>query len=395
MANKGNKMIDVNYIRDAYEQAPNNATNKLVDELKTSFTNMIKPSNAAEVTYNGYTYSVSISSKGTLEARQFRETNDGLLTFSLNDDKVFFIDVENLTLSNTPTRIGPDGSKFFNAKANLFDTEDYMVISDKPKKEIIIHTTDEIYITKKIYRTLNYGQFKSLSGQPKERAKKNAMKLADELDTTKGNYIPIIVNEEFEVIDGNTRLEACKSKNYPVMYEVVDSDDVKSLELMKYMNAANKPWNTYNFIEFYALGYKIPEFVDFKDFIDDRNFAIGIYIAFDNNINQDDIRDGKLPIIDYILMNNRLDYASSLMIAVGDTIKSKQNIARALARFYTHGDFDKVRLLSAINKHWTNLLRKERVNSVIGEYMVAAMLQKCYNYGLSGKNRTRLFEETL
>ncbi len=386
--------IDKKYIKDAYEKSPNNATGKLVSELLTAFPGMEKPGNAAEVRINDRQFTVSISPSATLEARQFRENNHGLITYSVARNAVFMANKEILKLSSSPTRIAANGDKFFNAKANANDSFDENSFTFD--QEMTIKTEeDEVYIVKTIYKTEDYSKFKSLEGQPRERAKKNAIKLSPEIKKTGGNYIPIIVNEHFEVIDGNTRLEACKSLNLPVIYEKISSDDTASLDLMKYMNAANNPWNIYNFIEFYALGYQDERFVEFKEFIDDNPYSIGIYTSFDSSISQDNVKQGILPEINYPAISEKLNLLTAISLIVGDSISSKQNIARALQRFISFGRFDTERLLSALTNHWFKILKKDKMNKVVGEYLVAVMLQKAYNYGLAKQNRTRLFEEEL
>ena len=386
-------MIDIDFISEAYEASPNNATGKLLNELMTAYPEMTKPSNAMEVEFQNCKYSVSISSGNVLEARQFRSTNDGLISFSTLRNEVLFISRNELTLSNSPTRIGSDGSKFFNAKGSLGASGNHNLILSKigtPEKK-----KDKIFLEKTIFITEDYSKFKAISGQPKERAKKNSIKLSKEIKSTGGNYIPIIVNETFQVIDGNTRLEACKSLDLPVKYEIISSDDVNSLELMRYMNAANKPWNPYNFIEFYALGWKISEFIDLKEFIDERSFGLGIYTSFDSKITQESIREGSLPIIDYAKLEDKLSYLSTIKELVGDSIPSLQGLARAIERFYNYGAFDKSRLISSLSTNWFQVLKTDKMNKVAGEYLIASMLQKCYNYKLSKVNKVRIFKEEL
>lgn len=254
---------------------------------------------------------------------------------------------------------------------------------------------DPVFLTKKIFQTQDYSKFSALTGQPADRAEKNMNKLLNEIKETKGNYLPIIVNENFEIIDGNTRLAACKKLNLPVLYEIITSTNIKSLQLMRHMNAAATPWTISNFIEFYSVGYKYKEFKTFKEFIDRNNVNVAVCGEFHPNINIKDVRNGTLPNIDYTAMQEKIDIYKRLIVELGDTVKSKRNIARTTHRFMTYGNLDVDRLMLAINKHWEKVLVQAKTNKVINDLHLSELLQKCYNFKLSKKNRVRLFAEEL
>lgn len=98
-----------------------------------------------------------------------------------------------------------------------------------------------------IYRTENYTIFKGLIGNRALYGRP-----AKIIESIKANgYIlcPICVNEKFEVIDGQGRLEALKTLKMPVDYYVVLG---ATLEDCIAMNAQTTPWKLKDYIDSYV-----------------------------------------------------------------------------------------------------------------------------------------------
>lgn len=114
-----------------------------------------------------------------------------------------------------------------------------------------------------IRETNNYELFKNMLGnrQLKDKNYKKLMRSMNE----KQLIIPILVNEKFEIIDGQHRFSACKSLNKPVYYYVVpgyEIEDVKRANLVScnwgledYLNLHNK-LNKREYINFRELQQK-------------------------------------------------------------------------------------------------------------------------------------------
>lgn len=81
---------------------------------------------------------------------------------------------------------------------------------------------------------------------------------------------PIIVNEKFEVIDGQHRLEVARNNDLDIFYIVVPG---ARLEEIIVLNSNNKVWNSTDYINSYASqGDK--DFLWIKEFIE--NYAISV-----------------------------------------------------------------------------------------------------------------------
>ncbi|MBC8147318.1 MAG: ParB N-terminal domain-containing protein, partial [Bacteroidetes bacterium] len=69
---------------------------------------------------------------------------------------------------------------------------------------------------KKIYKTKNYEKFKFMVGNRPI----NSAHTAKLIESIKGKYLfnPIIINEKWEIIDGQHRFEAIKQLNLPLYF---------------------------------------------------------------------------------------------------------------------------------------------------------------------------------
>jgi len=64
-------------------------------------------------------YAFSLVKESTIECRQFYEDCNGLVCYSYKDDCLYDVSKDNLNISNTPTRISPNGMKAFNALGSI------------------------------------------------------------------------------------------------------------------------------------------------------------------------------------------------------------------------------------------------------------------------------------
>lgn len=99
-----------------------------------------------------------------------------------------------------------------------------------------------------VYRTYNYKVFKYLPGNRDvtpgrvSRLKKSYQKIGQ-------IEYPILVNEKFEVIEGQGRLEACKELHLPIVYIQIPGLGIKECQAMN-INQSN--WSTIDYVKSYA-----------------------------------------------------------------------------------------------------------------------------------------------
>lgn len=105
-----------------------------------------------------------------------------------------------------------------------------------------------------VYRTTNYGQFKTLKGN-RVIEKGHIAKLTGSI--FRKNLLaqnPIIVNSKMEVIDGQHRLLVAKNNSLEISYMVISNASIREVQLL---NANAKPWTYRDYLESYtSLGYE-------------------------------------------------------------------------------------------------------------------------------------------
>ena len=102
--------------------------------------------------------------------------------------------------------------------------------------------------TKKIYETNNYAQFKILSGN-RNIHKARVNKIISSIQKVGWITNPIIVNENFEIIDGQGRFTALMSLNKPVEYIIHPG---AGIEECRQMNINMSNWTIDDWVDSYA-----------------------------------------------------------------------------------------------------------------------------------------------
>jgi len=90
----------------------------------------------------------------------------------------------------------------------------------------------------KIYKTFDYGKFKLVKGNRKVKTfQVNRLKASYQ----KGQIpVPLIVNQSYEIIDGQHRLEAIRQLEFPVAYTIIEGLGIKDIQIL---NTQQKNWS--------------------------------------------------------------------------------------------------------------------------------------------------------
>lgn len=114
-----------------------------------------------------------------------------------------------------------------------------------------------------VYRTSNYSKFKSLLGN-RETNKVKISNIAKNIEQYGWLSQPILVNEKFQIIDGQHRFEALKKLNLPIEYIVSEG---LSLEECQALNKFQSNWSVKDYINSYAeTGNQ--DYINFKTLTD-------------------------------------------------------------------------------------------------------------------------------
>jgi len=135
-------------------------------------------------------------------------------------------------------------------------------------------------VQKDINYTSNYGMFKFLD-QNRETMDKHIADLAASIKES-GQIHAIVVNDKFEIIDGQNRFKACKLLGVPVMYIISKSASIKDVILM---NNTQVGWKMKDYLRCFSnkKHNNHTEYVQVKSFMEEYklNFSIALYLLSD------------------------------------------------------------------------------------------------------------------
>lgn len=232
--------------------------------------------------------------------------------------------------------------------------------------------------TNKIYETYSYDKFNNLSYN---RTINNSHVKKLELDIkNNGQHIPVTVDRDMNVVDGQHRLLVCKNLGFPVKYHVIDSDPDES---MSKLNNLQKSWTTLNWIEYWsAKGHESYTFMLDKIKSEGLGATVILEIYSVSGYGRDIsrvLRDGALKVDSRSI--SRGDFlmrtARSCESFIGSNAM-KRSFLRALKVIISNNDnFSSQRMIKGLKKNPLNIYAKteDTVNEIISNYNYRLKLQ--------------------
>lgn len=234
-----------------------------------------------------------------------------------------------------------------------------------------------------IKATEDYNQFKRIKGNRKvAKAHVNKLRSAIEADPQVIEYNPILVNDKWEVIDGQHRLEAIKQLELPVYYQQVKG---LSLHNVQALNSNSRTWGPMDYAQaFHELGNK-----NYTAYLEHRlnyrlNHEITMgYVGFDDSCTTTSFRLGKFVASDPVLTER---YTEQLL-DMRDLIPhwNLRATAIALLKVMQHPEYDHKRMVNKMKKFGQSLERQ----SVIPEAIRS--IETIYNHGLGLDRAVRFY----
>ena len=226
-----------------------------------------------------------------------------------------------------------------------------------------------------IEATEDYSIFKKIDGNRRENdSHVKKLKQSIALDPKTIFLSPILVNEKYEIIDGQHRLKAISQLGLPVYYirhKGLDLDTVQKL------NSNAKQWQPID----YAKAYMQKGNKNYAYYVDAKDSVYGInhdsllkYLALDQPITSISFKQGVL-----VVPNFKKSMELLKMLADFNQFKrySTRNFALAFLRLAQEDNYDHDRMISQFNNHINEF---EDRSSEVGYFIE---LNRIYNIGLN------------
>lgn len=101
----------------------------------------------------------------------------------------------------------------------------------------------------RIRKTYNYAMFRKMQCNRDVKGVKTLQENIETFDLTP--YVPIIVSEDYEIIDGQHRFEACETLGKPIYY-IVYKGEYSPEQAMIALNTVTKVWRQEEWFQYYV-----------------------------------------------------------------------------------------------------------------------------------------------
>lgn len=239
-----------------------------------------------------------------------------------------------------------------------------------------------------INRTNDYGMFKRLEGNREVNPKrvKQIKKSIEEIGYIRN---PIIVNEKYEVIDGQGRLQALMELGKPIEYIVQPGLGIKEC---LYMNINQEKWQIIDYVKSYAErgneNYK--RLLDLLELYPLYKLtALGSAVKGLNLIQTAILKRGDLEVstFEYEQAIIKLNYVNRFIPFFKHMPGKITNFAQAIVYTIAMENIDKERLYNQITKNVRSMTPWNDLRTCLQS------IEEVYNNGLGGKNRVYIYTE--
>jgi|1_EtaG_2_1085319.scaffolds.fasta_scaffold10678_3 hypothetical protein len=254
-----------------------------------------------------------------------------------------------------------------------------MLANTNIKSEI----TDEI--VNHIYSTSDYSKFRFIYGN-RELLRRKVIKLREamKLDSKILSY-PIIVNSNFQIIDGQHRFIALAELGRPVCYVIDDTFSIKSIAQT---NTMPDKWISHNYLSaFCTLGYK--DYKVFSEFMKtyDTNFTVTL-VLFNGKYTgalYRDFAEGRFVAKHHKRAIKWIEMVQGFKPYIQDIHKDR-HFVRAILNCFGHPEYNHKRMLRKMKLQGSSMIEKQ-MNRL--DYI--RQIEALYNWHEHESNQVRFF----
>lgn len=223
----------------------------------------------------------------------------------------------------------------------------------------------------KVYETTNYSLFKRLEGN---RDVKCVTRIIESIDRVGYIPSPICVNENYEVIDGQNRLEALKMQGLPVHYYIVEGLGV---EEARSLNLGRTNWKPVDYVKSYAeSGNKSYQMLnnlltEHEGFSFQEVFGIVKHTIMESGWATKPISDGSFVMTqkEFKSANETIELIKQLKKVIKDMEGSKRVLVTAIGWCLQVEGCNKERLISVLLKKYPDMRPVVRAETVLQDIM--------------------------
>lgn len=234
----------------------------------------------------------------------------------------------------------------------------------------------------KIQSTQDYTLFKRIPGnRAVSNPHVNRLKQALESDPSTIRFNPIVVNNKFEVIDGQHRLEAIESLGLPVSYIKVSGLDLSAVQKL---NSVSKIWTPMDYAKsFRELGNEnYIVYIEFKKEFGFSHEVLQKYLSLDSYATPTTFRAGKFKVSNIEQSYKYCTYLRDIAEYYPRATLRKQ--AMGLLYLMRSDAYDHKRMMNKIERHYG------RIQEQLSPLDCAREFERIYNFG-TRKDPVRLF----
>lgn len=256
--------------------------------------------------------------------------------------------------------------------------------------KLVTDKDPETQVSGLIFTSTDYDVFNFLTGN-RSIDPNNVKKLKESI--SENGYKksqPIIVNQDFEIIDGQHRFTACEELKLPI-YFTIEREDEDSIKLTQNLNKNQKNWGLIDYIKSYAdRGYQ--DYINLLNFIEDRNLNLTTTIVLAwgtrNAIIRNKIMQGKIHFTSF--EENRIDEIINRLKEIKEKIPNNldiekklrnailtENFAAVMVKIMREDNYDHNRMLKQIASNYRSIDLRNR--NTMGDSLVAIYNKKLKN----------------
>lgn len=231
-----------------------------------------------------------------------------------------------------------------------------------------------------IEKTIDYSKFKKLKGNREvQRAHVNVLIKVYTLHSQLVEFTPILINEKWEVVDGQHRVAAWEALGLPVYYAIYEG---LSLADVVTLNNSQKPWTPDDFarswVEQGRSAYQT--YLDFKaEFHINHDILLRFLSLASPSILNVRFRSGDLLVTDE---EKSRDLCSDLVDFKQYYSKwNQRSFAFGFYYLWRHPEYEHDRMLMKLQQQPTRLV------ACTSPEQYADLLSEIYNYGFGNDNR--------